>query len=306
MKIEEISNKTLRDFLTGTLDEATTDKLDELSITNREFADRLAVEQYELVDDWVAGRLEGEDHKAFDLVLARSPALREKVRVSHSLAAAVSTPAVVEREARTGFFAGLFAGMPRLAFGVAGVAVVIGIVGVIAVFLRREKIPELSSVDPPAIESPAVASATLPPSASLPSNTAQATPQIPGNVDGVKPMPEPTRKASPLFATLALAAPTRGASNIRSLKIGSGVEYVLLSLQTEALSSGRFVVEIGDSTGKTDWRSASVGGRPMNGRTVVSVRIPAAKAKTGLMSIRLLDADAGSELIDEHAVRIER
>lgn len=305
MKIEEISNKTLREFLTGRLDEATTEELDELSITNGEFADRLAVEQYELVDDWVAGRLKGEDHKAFEVVLARSPALREKVRVSNSLAAAVSTPAVVERPAQGGLFAGLFASMPRFAFGVAGFALLLVIVGVAMVFLRREEVPELSSVNSPPVDIP-VASATLPPSASLPSNTAQATPQIPGNVDGVKPKPEPTRKADPLFVTLALAAPTRGVSNIRSLKIGSGVEYVLLSLQTEALSSGRFVVEIGDSTGKTDWRSGSVRGRAMNGRTVVSVRIPAAKAKTGLMSIRLLDANAGAELIDEHVVRIER
>ncbi|MEQ1763480.1 MAG: hypothetical protein ABL984_10090, partial [Pyrinomonadaceae bacterium] len=51
MTNEEIPQKTLRDFLIGKLDEATTDNLDELSVTNREFADRLTAEQYELVDD---------------------------------------------------------------------------------------------------------------------------------------------------------------------------------------------------------------------------------------------------------------
>ena len=278
MKNEEISNKTIRDFLTGRLDEATTDTLDELSITNGEFADRLAVEQYELVDDWVAGRLTGEDLKAFKQAHARSPALREKVEVSRSLAATVLTPwVVVERPRKTGFFAGLFADRARFAYGLAGLAALIAVIGVIAVVLVRERSPELSMVEPPNTQSSTVAAATVQPAASIPVYTGNETHPKSEGVSGIKPSPEPTRRASPAFATLTLAAPTRGGGNIRSLKLESGLEYVLLSLQTEALSS-RFVVEVADTTGKTQWKSGVVRGRSVNGTTIVSVRLPAAKA----------------------------
>jgi hypothetical protein len=128
---------------------------------------------------------------------------------------------------------------------------------------------------------------------------------MPAGVNQIKPTPEPTRRTRPAFAILALAAPTRGGGNIRSLKLEPGIEYVLLSLQTEAMSS-RFVVEVADTTGKTEWKSGVVRGRSVKGSTVVSVRVPAAKAESGIISIRLLNADAGSELLDEHVVRIER
>jgi hypothetical protein len=103
---------------------------------------------------------------------------------------------------------------------------------------------------------------------------------------------------------LVLAPPTRGTSNIRSVRLEKGVEYLRLSLQTEARSPGRFLVEVGDPSGAADWRSGAVRGRSESGRTVVSVQVPAARLKTGLRGVRLLDAAA--EVIDEHVIRIDR
>ena len=146
MNSRDITNGMIRDFLLGGLDEAATERLDELSITDAEFADRLAVERYELIDEWIAGRLNADDRKRFEAALARSPTMREKVEVGRMLAATAPTAVVVERPLESSFFAGLFSGWPRLAFGLAGLAVLITIFGFGAYLLRRDSGPEISQV----------------------------------------------------------------------------------------------------------------------------------------------------------------
>ena len=128
--------------------------------------------------------------------------------------------------------------------------------------------------------------------------------ETPANVERPDPTPTPVRRPLPAFTAIVLAPPMRG-STVRSVKLEQGVEFLHLTLQTEASASGRFAVEIGDSGG-TDWRSAVVRGRSANGRTSVFVRIPAAKLKNGVRSVRLIDAGSGSEVLDEHAIKIER
>ncbi|MEQ1763122.1 MAG: hypothetical protein ABL984_08260, partial [Pyrinomonadaceae bacterium] len=258
------------------------------------------------VDDWVGGRLDVGERQAFEFMLARSPALREKVEVSRLLANAAPSAVVVERLAEPSGFAGLFRGWPRLAFGLAGLAVLIGILGTVFL-IRRENAPEMSKADPPGVGSPTVAAAAEPsPIAEPPSNAADDPPSNNGNIIRTKPSPEPTRRSVPAFAAIVLAPPTRGTSDIRSVKLETGVEYLHLSLQTEARSSGRFRVEVGDPSGTSDWRSGAIRGHSEKGRTVVSVRVPASGLKRGLLGVRLLDADAGSEVIDEHVIRIDR
>ncbi len=306
MKSEEISQKTIRDLLTGRLDESTTDQLDELSVTSSEFAERVAVEQYELIDDWVTGRLEKADSTAFEILLARSPALREKAEISRTLAAAAHRAAVVERLPEPSFLARIFGGMPRLAYGIAGLAVLIGIAGLAALLLRREGVPEISQIG----TTTAVASPSASPvqpqvspsiSATVPANIETPTPD---NTERPKSSPTPTRRSPAPFVAVLLAPPTRGSAVTQSVKLEEGVKFLNLTLQTEARSSDRFTVEIGDGPNAVDWRSPAVRGRSANGRTVVSVRVPATRLKKGLRNVRLLDA--GSEIIDEHLLRIDR
>ncbi|MDI1243472.1 MAG: hypothetical protein PSX80_16280, partial [bacterium] len=140
-----------------------------------------------------------------------------------------------------------------------------------------------------------------------PASASNASPsQNTATANWPKPSSRPTRRSTPIFATLFLAPPTRGGSGIRSVALQPGAEFLQLAMQTEAESSGRFIVEIGDPSGSTDWRSQVIRGRSDNGRTTISVRVPAASLKKGMRGVRLLDAGAGSEILDEHVVRIER
>lgn len=309
MKNENISQETIRNYLIGALDEATTEALDELSVTSQEFADQVEAEQYDLVDDWVAGRLDATERASFGTVLARSPALREKVRISH-LWTAAPKGAVVERPAeRVGFFADLFGGLPRLTYSLAGIAVLIGLSTLFVYLFRGSSASEIAKVEPP-IAAPSNNPALPTPTAPEVLADERPTPNPvneyqPDNSNARKPTPEPARSAARPFVVLTLSPPTRGNGEIKSVKIVSGVEYLDLTVQTEAEPDGRFRVEIGDaSSGKIDWTSVPVAVNAKNGRASIKVRVPAAKLRSGLRSIRLRKADAENEIVDEHFLKI--
>ena len=308
MKSEDISQETVRTYLIGNLDEATIESLDELSIADQGFAERIAAEQYDLVDDWVAGRLDHTERAAFGLVLARSPTLVQRVNIAR-LMAATPRVAVVERSAAPGFFAALFRGFPRPAYVLGGLALLIGVAVTALMLVRQDSTSELAQVSPIASESPTPSASIELPTPPEPTPDAapiNTSPRSGTSANRPSPSPEPSRRTSPLFATLILAPPTRGDSSIRSVALKPGVEFLALTIQTEAESSGRYIIDVGDPSGKSDWRSQAIRGRSVNGRTAVSVRIPAASLKSGFRSLRLLDAAAGSEVLDEHVVKIER
>ncbi len=309
MNNEEISQKEIRDLLTGRLDESTTDRLDELSVTSPEFAERVAAERYEMIDDWVAGRTDGDEKAAIEALLARSPTLREKVEISRTLTAAAPRAVVVERSAEPSFFSRLFGGgMPRLAYGFAGLAVLIGIAGLAAFLLRRDGTVEISQTDPPVVSSPSVSPVeqTQTPASSPSMETVNTPTPTPASTESPRPSPTPTRRSPVEFVAIMLAPPTRGSTSMRSVKIDENTKFLNLTLQTEAPSSSRYSVEIGDASGAADWRSPVVRGKSANGRTSVSVRVPASRLKKGIRSVRLLDANTESEIVDEHLLRIER
>lgn len=306
MKTEDISQSTIRSFLLGDLDEATVDELDQLSIADQGFADRLSAEQYELIDDWVDERLEPTERVAFGAILARSPTLVEKVRIARSMAAAPRV-AVVERTPAPGFFSTLFLRTPRLAYGLGGLAVLIGVMVVAALLLRKDQMSELSSVIPNASVTPAPAAVNVPESTDTTpnSNTEETLPRNAPRNDRSKPSPAPSRQIRPVIATLVLGPPTRGLGGIRSVAMRPETQFLQLTIQTESSSSGRFYVEVSDTSGKADWRSPVVRGRSGNGRTALSVRIPSVNLNAGMHGVRLFDA-ATKEMLDEHIVKIDR
>ncbi|MEO5859321.1 MAG: hypothetical protein ABIR33_10265 [Pyrinomonadaceae bacterium] len=306
MENEEITQKTIRSFLIGDLDEVAADALDERSIADQGFADRIAAEQYDLVDEWVDGRLDASDAKAFGQVLARSPSLAEKVKISKAMMTAAPRAAVVERSSEATFFQKIFGSIPKLAYGLAGV-LLLSAVAATVFFVRKDKVNEISRVELPingygsdvSISPTPVVTPTEGPSTR---ESVSPTVNAPGlaNSNAKKPTPEPARTALRSFVALTLSPPTRGAGDVRSVKIDQGVEYLELNVQTESETTGRFVIEA------ADWRSSPVRGRGQKGVTVVSVRVPAERLKNGLVTILLRDAASGSEIVDEHVILIER
>jgi hypothetical protein len=80
-------DECLARYLVGALPDDETERLDELSITDASFADRLNAVEYDLVDSYVRGELSGDMLARFKSRCLSSPATRDKVKVAESLAA---------------------------------------------------------------------------------------------------------------------------------------------------------------------------------------------------------------------------
>src|SRR5262245_32033476 len=83
----EPDDEHLARYLLGDLPDDETERLDELSIADTSFADRLTAVEYDLVDSYVRGELSSDILARFKSRYRSSPAMRDKVKVAESLAA---------------------------------------------------------------------------------------------------------------------------------------------------------------------------------------------------------------------------
>ncbi len=79
MKTKTYKKEEIIAFLLGALNEDDTERLDELSFTDDEFADELKAAEKDLIDLYVNGELAGENLKKFESHYFASPLRREKV-----------------------------------------------------------------------------------------------------------------------------------------------------------------------------------------------------------------------------------
>lgn len=87
MDKERYSSPIINGYLLGSLPEAETEALDELSVTDDRFADALRVAEKDLVDAYVQGELSGSESERFESHYMTSPRRLEKVRFAQALRA---------------------------------------------------------------------------------------------------------------------------------------------------------------------------------------------------------------------------
>lgn len=85
MKNPAVSNETIVNYLLGSLPEAETERLDELSITDDEFVLALNAAEKDLVDAYVEGELTGGELERFRSCYLASPLRRRRVTFSQAL-----------------------------------------------------------------------------------------------------------------------------------------------------------------------------------------------------------------------------
>ena len=82
---KRVADKTLTGYLLGSLRQDQTERLDELSIVDGDFAARLDAVENDLVDAYVRGKLSGDTLQKFRVRYLSSDKRREKVRFAESL-----------------------------------------------------------------------------------------------------------------------------------------------------------------------------------------------------------------------------
>jgi len=97
VKRNPYTDEVITRYLVGALASDETERLDELSLTDDEFAERLQSVENDLVDEYVRGELRGNLLERFESSYLASPTNREKVKFSESLLRMVDRGADVER-----------------------------------------------------------------------------------------------------------------------------------------------------------------------------------------------------------------
>jgi hypothetical protein len=85
MTTENYSDQVLRDYLLGQLPEPDVDRLDELSITDDECAERIRAVEHDLVDAFARGELRGAVLEQFRSTYLTTPRGREAIRFAEAL-----------------------------------------------------------------------------------------------------------------------------------------------------------------------------------------------------------------------------
>jgi hypothetical protein len=94
---QDYNDKTLRKYLLGLLPETETERLDELSVTEEEFAQNLRIAEHDLIDAYVNGELTGQDLVAFPKQFLSSPLRVERVRFAQAFQSSLKARDEMER-----------------------------------------------------------------------------------------------------------------------------------------------------------------------------------------------------------------
>jgi len=293
------SDQVLVQYLLGSLPAEETERLDELSVTDDDFATRLSVAENELVDAFVRGELAVDIAERFKSAYASSPRRREKLRFAESLLsyqkreASTTTPvhsAVVQTSTgrRWRFFT-LPSLMPQ--FGLAALAIVLLVAtGYLGLANRRLR-DQLSRAG---VERMSLEKQLLERNPAESSGGSVAESNLPKPLDRLK------------IAAFVLTPAIRGAGQLPSVSTSSDTDLVVLKMELEVSDFPQYRVELEDSaTRHVLWTSAGLEAIPDRGRKSVSCAFPATllKRQNYLVQLSGIRANGTSENVTTYPFR---
>lgn len=281
-------------YLLGDLPEEETEHLDEQSVVDDVFAQRLRIAEDDLVDAYVSGTLAEADRTRFEAFYLSSPRRRQKVAFAEELLRAVDGPAPAVARAEVG---GARGGMARArrAWPVAAAAVLV--LGCSLLLLQDMQLRRgLREVQ----RSAAAAD--------------ERTSAIAGQLDelraansAVEQELSRARSAQPPAAVaLVLLPQTRGVGPVPFVALhGAGV--VSFELQIETARFTRYEAALRDpATARIVWRSPPLAASRSNEPPSVSVAVPANVMEPQHYSLELSGrrGDAAREIIGSYAFQV--
>jgi hypothetical protein len=270
-------NLTMTQYLLGSLPAAETERLDELSVSDEEFAETLRAAENDLIDAYVQQELSGETLERFNSHYLKSPLRNDRVEFAQALKGWAQKNEVKgheEKPARTASdrsssgvsILGLFTS-PRLAlqWGFAAAALVLLITAGWLVFENMRLRREVSQAHPQA-ESLGQVQQQLENELAVQRAANATTEQELARVRDERERLEQElnkRSARPetegVVASLILPAPLRAAGQVPKLSIAPGTSLVATQLQLEAADYPAYRVSLIDPVNDhTLWRSGNL------------------------------------------------
>ena len=308
-------------YLLGALSDAETERLDELSVSDDEFAQALAVAEKELVDSYVQGELDEDDLASFKGHYLASPFRRDKVDFAKALQVfgerSAGTSVIPTATGRRQFSVGPFSNLlPVWQWGVALATLVLLVGGGLLMLqnirlrqqvnqteARRNELQQRErEIEKQLADQQTAQALTEQELARVREERARLEEQLRTG----RPQSSPGEGA---IASLILTPQLRGAGEIKAVTIAPEIERVAIQLQLEPSPYSTYSVALIDqSGGQTLWRSGTIDAAGANGRKSLSVSFRAALLRAGTyrMQVSGVSSDGAAEIIGEYPFRVSR
>jgi hypothetical protein len=278
---ETHSVQTIRDYLLGRLPESDTERLDELSITDDEGAERIRAVEHDLVDEYARGELQGVVLEQFRSRYLTTPRRRHATRFAEALQSLdqSSEDGTLDSRARTTLVR--VTGRWRQLLPLAA-AVVLATATVWLVrdnrMLRERATNVESQRDRPLRDAEAPRAAATPPS--------------------TRPEPSPQT-----VATLVLAPQLRSARQLPTVALTRGTGDLAVQLDLEPVDFPAYEAALLASSGdRVLWRSDRLIATTVGDRKKIDLGVPATMLSPQEYLIRLsgVPARGASEIVGEY------
>lgn len=339
-----VNNETIVQYLLGSLPEAESERLDELSIADDEFAVALSAAEKDLVDAYVQGELTGAALENFRRYYLASPLRRDRldfaqafgvlaesnVNAEDASAGEESPKAPATRQKRPGWFAGRgFFTTPRLAWqwGFAVAAIVFLVAGswFLAENMRLRRQISQTQVRPggPGTQEQELQN-ELERQRQVVANTErelarvreererleaklkqQTTESQVASSERTANQQRPSTRGS--IASFILTPQMRGVQQLPTVSIPAETERVSMQLQLEPNDYSAYQVALIDQTGtRTFWRSRQLKAQATADGKGLSVTLPASLLRSQAYALRVtgIAPGAGSEVVSDYPFRI--
>lgn len=316
---QRADDETLKAYLFGRLPPEEIERLDELSVTDDEFAARLDTVENDLVDAYVRGELSGNAREEVQTLYLSTAKRREKVTFAESLyslegkhATQATVPALIPAKATSSWWFGLFT-LPRLALA-GGLAMLLAIsflmvdnlhlrIGMSKAKMDRAMLQQRERDLLARLDDERASSAKTVKEleqvrkslASLKSNSA-AKPSVTGLL------------ASPLsVAAFVLSPQLRGAAKMPDLPLPQGTTRVDLLLDLESDDFPRYRVMLKNpGSDRVLWRSGRLKSVTKGQGSTLSIGLPANLLKPGVYQLEVTGTPAGGgvDFVSSYVFRI--
>jgi hypothetical protein len=279
-------DRSVIQYLLGATSGEETDRLDELSITDDEFASRLRSAENDLVDAYAKGELEGETLERFKSFYLASASRLEKVRFAEAMETMTNRSVAVpqmHRTARPTWERVLFWSVAAAA------AALLLVTGYLVQENRRLQREFAQQRERP----------------SAPEQRPQVLPKrLDDSVSATRPAKPPP---APKILAFALLPQTRGAGSLATIMLPPGAGRVVFNLTLESDDFPEYRAALRDpASNQIIWRSARLKARPNGTSRGASVSLPGNLLRQQNYALELTGIPPGGEpeFVSTYAFRV--
>jgi hypothetical protein len=317
---QQPDNKRIIKYLLGTLSQAETERLDELSFTDPGFIDELNSVERDLIDAYVNGELDSLLQSQFENHYLKSPLRREKVQLARSFyestpRSITPTRAFQQKESQIDTQRNPFVPVSREQWAFAAV-LLIGLCLAIGGWLILERdgrtptnnqIAENKNTRDAGNEKITAPGPT--PQASLEATPREVSPPVAPETANRENNNQSSSVNRANVASVILAPPMRGGTTEPAVTLMSRTEYVAIRLELEPNDYSTYRVSLlNQAGGQVLWRSNRSVPQTKDGDKSLNVRFPATLLKPRSYVLRVwgLSQTGVAEMITDYRFRVVR